>query len=457
MWAARVAIASGVFVLGWGRAGALGAEQYRLRSERPAGETSQVEVLLDVGGDLSLMNEKEKRVQALKTSVVGSMVYDERLLGAGDASDCRGVRQYRRCDAVIKIDKGSTKPRLRDDRRLMAITAGNRQTTMFSPGGPLSREELDLIQIPACSLIIERLLPERPVSPGDQWQHSEDLLVALLNLDALSAADVTTTFKDATPAAAQLELAGRVKGAIDGVATEIELKGRYKFDLSQQRITWFALLVKEKRAIGHVAPGVDVTARLQMKISPASTCPELTDEGLSGIALDSQPDLTLLEYESAQGHYRFMHDRAWHVVGETAESVALRLIDRGELIAQCNVSALAPVEPGKRFTLSKFQEDVKRSLGDHFGQFMGAGESTNAAGQYTCRVIARGTVEQLPIQWNYYLVSDGRGRQAVVAFTLETDLVERFAACDESLLATVTFVDPPVDTARQPTLAPQRN
>ena len=77
-----------------------------------------------------------------------------------------------------------------------------------------SREELDLIQIPACSLIIERLLPDRPVSPGDQWQHSEDLLATLLNLDALSFADVTTTFKDATPAASEIG-AGRHRQGSD--------------------------------------------------------------------------------------------------------------------------------------------------------------------------------------------------------------------------------------------------
>ena len=92
--------------LAWASPARAVRHQYTLKSQRPDGETSQVEVLLEVGGDLSLMNEKEKRVQAPKMSVVGSMVYDERLLGTDDdASTVRGVRQYRRCDAVIKIDK----------------------------------------------------------------------------------------------------------------------------------------------------------------------------------------------------------------------------------------------------------------------------------------------------------------------------------------------------------------
>jgi hypothetical protein len=433
------------------------AKEYPLVTGRDAGEVSQVEVLLEVGGELTLQDEKDKKTHHLKTSVVGTLVYDEKLGATGKAAgETRGVRQYRRCDAVIKIDKGTTKARLRDDRRLVALATGERQMTLFSPSGPLTQEELDLITIPACSLLVEQLLPNQPVAPGDKWQHDDDLLAALLNLDAIGHSEVSTTFKEVTTTGAQLELAGTVHGAIDGVATEIELKGRYKFDLQQNRVTWFALLVKEKRAIGHVAPGVDVTARLQMKIAPGSTCPALADEVLADLSLTPQPEQMLLEYTSPEGQFQFLHDRAWHVVSEAGKTAALRLVDRGELVAQCNVSALPAGPEGKRFTLAKFQEDVQQSLGNHFKQFISAAESENSAGHNTCRVVASGEVETLPIQWNYYLVADARGQQVVLAFTMETDLVERFGASDASMLATLRFIDTKTETAAQPTVAPAR-
>jgi hypothetical protein len=378
------------------------------------------------------------------------MVYEEKLVSAANgANEMRGARQYRRCDAVIKIDKGSTKARLRDDRRLIAVAADKAQVTMFSPSGPLSQEELDLIEIPASSLLVERLLPDRPVVPGDRWQHEDSLVAALLNLDAISESDVATVFKEATPAAAQLELTGTVHGAIDGVSTEIELKGRYKFDLKLKRITWLALLIKEKRGVGHVAPGVDVTARLQLKITPGAACPALADQELADVNLDPQSADTLLEYVSQQGQFQFLYDRAWHVVNDTAQSVALRLVDRGELIAQCNISAVPAGQPGKRFTLAKFQDDVERSLGDHFERFVSAAESSNSAGQDVCRVIAAGAVDKLPIQWNYHLVADSQGHQAVLAFTMEAELVERFAASDQPILASLRFVSSPASTASQ--------
>ena len=324
----------------------MAAEEFSLASGRALGETSQIEVLLEVGGDLLVKDEKEKKAHQLKTSVVGTMVYDGRSAATPTPTSTRGVRQYRRCDAVIKIDKGSTKARLRDDRRLIAVAADNRDATLFCPTAPLSEEELDLIEIPACSLLVERLLPDRPVAPGDQWQHSEDLLICFLNLDAISQSDVTTTFKQATDDAAQLEVAGTVQGAVEGASTEIEIKGRYKYDLQAKRITWLALLVKEKRSIGNVSPGVDVTARLQMKIVPGTNNPALSDEALSSIKPEPAPEQTLLEFTS-KGGFQFLYDRAWHVVNETNEAATLRLVDRGELIAQCNASALAKVEAGK--------------------------------------------------------------------------------------------------------------
>jgi hypothetical protein len=432
------------------------AEEYSLTSGRAAGETSQVEVLLEVGGELLVKDEKEKKAHQLKTSVVGTMAYDERLANTPTAAATRGVRQYRRCDAVIKIDKGNTKARLRDDRRLVVAAADERTVTLFCPVAPISQDELDLIRVPANSLIVERLLPDRPVSPGDQWQHSEDLLVALLNLDAVSQCDVTTTFKQVTDAAAQLELAGTVKGAVEGASTEIELKGRYKFDLQVKRITWLALLVKEKRSIGSIAPGVDVTARLQMKIAPGATSPALSDEALASIPLEPTAEMALLEYTSTAGHFQFLHDRGWHVVSEKPEAVTLRLVERGELIAQCNASGLPVVEEGKRFTLTHFQEDVKKSLGDHFKQFIAAGESKNSIGQATCRVVASGEVESLPIQWNYYLVADDQGHQTVLAFTLESELVDRFGESDKAILSTLRLVSSPVQAAAQPTPAAPR-
>ena len=65
---------------------AANAKEYSLASDRRPGEISQVEVLLEVGGELTLQDEKDKKMHHLKTSVVGTLVYDEKLGTIGKAA-----------------------------------------------------------------------------------------------------------------------------------------------------------------------------------------------------------------------------------------------------------------------------------------------------------------------------------------------------------------------------------
>lgn len=444
------------------------AEPQSLRSTRKAGEVSHVEVLLEVGGDLSLV--EEGKVRKLPMSVVGTMIYGEKFLGENllqpgeeRTSGPLSIRYYDRADAVIKIEKGLVKPQLRADRRLIAVApaqsappqsattkdttvkneVGSVATTMFSPSGPLAREELDLIDVPANSALIEGLLPKDPVAQGDRWQHGDQLLAGLLGLDAVNRAEVSSQLVEINDATAQVEIRGNVQGASGGVASEMEVKGRYRFDRKLGRITWLALLTKEKRSIGHVAPGVDVVARLQMKIAPDGVYTQLDNQALAGMDLSLPPERALLEYESTAGHFRLLHDRQWHVMNETADSLAMRLVDRGELVAQCNVTSLEPVKPGGHASLDKFQQDVEKSLSKSFRRFLGVSESVNDLGYTIYRVAAEGTVDELPIQWNYYLVADAKGRQTVFAFTLESNLVERLGAADAAVVGTLEFTDAP--------------
>ena len=114
----------------------------------------------------------------------------------------------------------------------MPPAESNRNSCCSRPG-PLTRNELDLVDVPGNSLLLDRLLPAKPVVVGDRWKHDDALLAMLLGLDAISASEVSSEIKDLDNDNARIELAGSVQGAIGGVSTEFELKGRYKFDRQQ--------------------------------------------------------------------------------------------------------------------------------------------------------------------------------------------------------------------------------
>ncbi|MBL8826174.1 MAG: hypothetical protein JNM18_04260 [Planctomycetaceae bacterium] len=405
------------------------------------GEAAKVDVLLEVGGDLNLKDEGKPKT--LKMSVVGRMGYVERLLQADDQqSAVLTARRYDLADAVIKIEKSVNKPALRSDRKLIGISASGQETQLFSPEGALTRDELDLIEVPANSAIVDRLLPHRELKIGDRWQHANELLAQLLVIDAVNASEVFSELKESDGTVARFELAGTVSGGIHGVATDMQLQARYKFDSRVGRITWLALMIEEQRSIGHVGPGANVTSRLQMTIEPAETPVELNDETVKNGIWNPGQAFTALEYRSVRGGFSLLHDRRWHVMSDNPESVVLRLVDQGHLVAQCNISTLGKVAPGKHVALDKFQQDIQQALGDKFAQFVTASEGTTQQGHIVYRVVAVGKVAELPIQWNYYLVADREGHQAVLAFTIEDEQVARLAENDGAIAESIEFFEP---------------
>ena len=68
---------------------------------------------------------------------------------------------------MVNVGDAQFAPTLRPEHRLIAVEAGP-QTTLFSPAGNLTRDELDAVDIQADSLLVDRLLPEKLVAVGDR-------------------------------------------------------------------------------------------------------------------------------------------------------------------------------------------------------------------------------------------------------------------------------------------------
>ncbi len=297
--------------------------------------------MLEVGRDLKLNDRNLPRL--LKTSVVGRLKYHERLMHASaDQTEVDALRWYDQAEATVKIDDHVVQPKLRADRQLIAVHLTGEHATLVSPSGPLTQDELELVDMPACSIALPLLLPMREVAIDEPWQIPDHAIGILVGLDLVSQSEVTARLKRVEGDNYFCELAGSAQGAVSGVATSIEVKGRYKFNRAAGFITWLAMLVEEKRTIGSVGPGTDVVARLQMTLAPVTTPAELADDLVKQVPWQADVAQETLECRLAVGRFQFLHDRRWHEVDETNDRVAMRLVDRGELVAQCNVSVLPP-------------------------------------------------------------------------------------------------------------------
>ena len=431
---------------------ATAAEQHhRLETSLEAVDKLQVEVKLEVGGHLQLAGDDE--VVPVPIRVDGKMRYDEvRLDGPANAgpqrdaaSAARAVRHYHEAGAKMAISGQEFTPQLRDERRQIVAAATAEGVEIASPKGPLTRDELDLMALPGDSLLVDELLPPGEISEGDEWTHSNELLAALLGLDAVSASDVKSRLVEFTDQLAKIEMEGHVDGAVAGVASEIEVKAKYAFHRQANLVSWLALLVNEKRSIGHVAPGLDTVAKLQMTRQPLDESTVL-DAAAIRAARETTESL-LLEHPGPTERIRLVHDRDWYTVGDEANLAAFRLVDRGELVAQCNVSA-ANLPAAKEITsVEAFQEQVRAAIADHVGQFVEVTSAPHPRGYGIYRVVAEGTVAELPIRWIYYLVFDRAGNRAALVFTLETDLIEQFGDRDRDFVDRLEFVTEAAQTA----------
>ena len=101
-------------------------------------------------------------------------------------------------------------------------------------------------------------------------------------------------------------------------------------------------------------------------------------------------------------------------------------------------SARSPQLPsksaGRQTSLEQFQKDVTYSLGKSFGELVSSRQWQNAAGLYCYEVVVRGLVEELPVEWHYYLLAPESGPRVSVAVTIEKPMLDRVANADRELV-----------------------
>jgi hypothetical protein len=439
-----------------GAAGA--AEQIELRPLSGANHAARVTVELEAGGHSLVRAENdtkgETEPQRLPMSVTGKLQYDERSLIANSAATIAGqalaLRYYDNAEAVIKVGETGRTPKLADDCRRILLESADSRPVLYCPAQPLSREQLDLIDVVGQSYFIDRLLPGTTVSKDASWSHDASVMGPLLTLDNVAICEVKSTLDGYNDNFAKMRLAGTVHGSADGAATELEVRAVYLYDRRAQRVSQLNLAIRERRSIGGATPGLDATAKMQIRIEPIGISTKLADDVLSKATRTARNPVRDLLYESTTLGLRFHHDRNWFVTSEARESVTLRRIDRGDLVAQCTLTALPPKSAGNQTSFEQFQQDVKYSLGKGFGELVSSRQFQNDVGLYCYQLVVRGMVDEVPVEWHYYLGAPESGDRVSAAVTLEKPMLDRLGQADAQLFQSVELFPrmPAIQTVR---------
>lgn len=427
-------LAGSILVL-WATSPVLAENTWQL-TEKLEGKTRRVSTELKVQGTMRV-NPDGKKVRHYPMTLDGKYVAIERVLGPTSA-----VRYYETAETHSTANEKPLDDKLPTVKRLISLDTSGDRPVLFSPQYTLTREELELISVPGNPAILSKLLPAQPVAIKQAWSPDDQALAQVLGIDAINNHEVVATLTEVDNSGiAKVSLEGKVSGAIQGVATEIELKGRLNLDTRNQAITWFAASIKEDRSIGHALPGFDVTAVVRTQIEAAEPKKELSDVNLAKLNLQANDGSEMLAFEGKEGGFRLMHDRRWYAMAETAKQTVFRMVADGELIAQANVNRLTNLKAGEQMTLEGFEAEVKKALKERLGQIVDAAETVNSQGLRELRVTAVGTANKMPITWIYYLISDDNGRRYSTVFTFETSLAEKFGQTDRSFMSGFDLVE----------------
>lgn len=418
--------------------GTAGAE--RLDLTAAAAVEMQVHAILEATGELVSRDVPGKPTKAptFPLKVLGDLVYAERGLGSPRAGTAGALRWYQQARGDIEVARKPRPVALREERRHFLIQAGERGAVYRCLEGPLTREERDLLELPAATHCLSLLLPTSPVAVGETWSLEDARLAQLLNLDAVTAQSLVCQLDSCDDAAAQMSLKGKVLGAIQGVVTELSLQGKYQFDRSIRQVAWLALGIQESREAGLAEPGVRVSARLRVGMRP-SLQPSLGETLQAEIEQQASAS-ELLEYRPASGRFSLAHSSPWYLFDERPDLTVLRYIEGDRMVAQCNLRPMMPVPTGSGLTLDQFRDEIRVALGSSAQQVVDSREAMQPDGTRQLRVSVVGQVADTPIHWIYYHLVAPTGHRMTCAFTLAGDQMDRFNAEDANLVGGLNLV-----------------
>jgi hypothetical protein len=299
-----------------------------LREAFPVGYQYHVSSRVEVSGSLSLPAEKGKPAPK-PLAVTGSSLieYDERVLAVGgDGRVQKTARIYRSLEFQRKVGDQPQQSTIRPAVRRLILLRHKTSEVPFSPDGPLTWGEIDLVRTDVFTPALVGLLPKQPVRPGDHWPATNEAVQELTDLEGLEGR-LECRFEQVTVLGgrrhARVGLAGSVRGTNEDGPNRQQLEGYYFFDLESNHLSYLyikgvhVLLDKDSKEVGRIEGRFVLTRQAQQR------SPDLTDEALRGVPLEPNADNTLLLYDNPDLGVRLLYPRRWRVAGVRGRQLAL--------------------------------------------------------------------------------------------------------------------------------------
>jgi hypothetical protein len=304
-------------------------ESIPLREVLPVGYQYHVSTRVELSGTLSLPAEKGQAApRPLGVSGNSAIEYDERVLQlATDGTVDKTVRIFRRIDLQRKVGDKLQETTIRPSVRRLVLLRHQNTEVPFSPDGPLTWSEIDLVRTDVFTPALIGLLPDKAVRPGDTWTAARPAIQELTDMEHIDEGQVVCRFEQVTTLArrrhARISFSGSVRGLNEDGPNRQRLGGYFYFDLESNHLSYLSLkgtsllLDKDGQTLGNVEGRFVLTRQAHRRSE------DLSDSALRGVIVEPNADNTLLLYDNPELGVRFLHPRRWRVAGVRGRQVAV--------------------------------------------------------------------------------------------------------------------------------------
>ncbi len=355
------------------------------------------------------------------------------------------TRDFLQAEAEHWVAGNTSTSKLRDACKQTVVINHGKQWQQFCQAEPMLITEVELLQAPMNTNVIELLLPQSPAKANQPWTISKEDARELFNLEAVHDCTLVAGISKVEEGVASIDLNGTIQGTANSVATELKIKGNFQAKLASECaiVSWVGLAIQEKRAISQSEPGFDIVARIRLIREEQSHEWSVDREKLLELSAANHESQLTIKLGSAMGRYAFLADRGWKTYIDTGEEAIFRLIKNNSIVAQCNVTRLPKLDAGKQLTLAALQQEIRQSLKNNAPTIVEASERLTSNKLKLMRVLVTGQSEEVPIQWIYAHLSNDSGQRLSLVFTMGTNLAEVFAGADEQICSTLELYAEP--------------
>lgn len=296
--------------------------------QEPAGRRvpTTLEVTVALDGDMTLPARGNAKPQRLAMTGTSRLVYDERPLPPDDDAE-QLVRIYRRVEIERSVDGRRQTADIRKEVRRMVVLRSIAAKSPFSPDGPLTWNEIDVVKHDVFAPVLAAgLLPAKAVKPGDSWIATAAAVRELTDLERVDKGELKIAFVRIVDfdgkQRARLSLAGTIRGVDSNGPARHTLDGTAYFDLESQLLTYITLKGSHELLDGDGKPSGRIDGRFTLTRTISTTL-DLSDEELAKLPLQPTAENTRLLYDNPELGIRFVHPRRWRVGAVQGRQITL--------------------------------------------------------------------------------------------------------------------------------------